>query len=263
MLGGVDKRNFALLAALAAANDNVVTRAQLSRIGFTDKHIGLLLKRRQWVRLQRGVYLVAPGPPSWNQLARSAQLAGGDSLALDGVRVVCIEDGLLSLSALTKDRRQLEVVVESVLLSRKSTEKKLWRFVGLNSRPGLRGVALLRSVLEERPNGKPSRSILELEVLDLIRAAGLPIPSRNVDVVDGDGARREIDLCYLEQRGAIEADSKRWHSTASQVADDQRRQSALEAVGFSFVRITWPDVTQRPNWVIEQIRGLLLRLLAA
>jgi hypothetical protein len=181
----------------------------------------------------------------------------------DGVRVVCIEDALLGYSAACGDRKAVEFAVESALLSRRTSERKIWQTIGRSSRPGVRGVALLRSVMENRPNGKPSRSILELEVLDLIREWGLPLPTRNVDVVDGDGNRREIDLCYVPTKGAIEADSRRWHSTASQKAEDRRRQRALEAVGFEFVRVTWRDVFDRPDWVIAEVSRLLQRVVAA
>ena len=117
--------------------------------------------------------------------------------------------------------------------------------------------------MEHRPHGKPSRSILELEVLDVLRSSGLPLPARNVEVIDGDGNRREIDLCYLLHKGAIEADSRKWHSTASQTAEDKLRQRALEAVGFEFVRVTWRDVFDRPEWIIGEARRLLQRVVAA
>jgi hypothetical protein len=182
----------------------------------------------------------------------------------DDVRVVCIEDALLGYAAARGDnRRAVEVAVESALLSRRTSERKIWQTIGRNARPGVRGVALLRHVMEHRPKGKPSRSILELEVLDLLRSNDLPLPQRNVDVIDGNGDKREIDLCYLPQKGAIEADSRRWHSTASQTADDRRRQSALEAVGFEFVRVTWRDVFDRPDWVIAEVQRLLRRVVAA
>ena len=301
------------LRAMAASQDNVVTRAQLLAAGFSDDQIGRMLRRGHWTQLQRGVYLLSPGPATWCQRARAAQWAGGSCVALDagsallfwgtdgpiegavelttiatdegrpkpagvvvrrpsrrvstrmrnGVQVACIEDALLSFAALSKDRRQVEVAVESALLSRRTTERKIWRTIAMNSRHGVRGVALLRSVMENRPVGKPARSILELEVLDLIRASGLPLPSRNVDVVDGNGERREIDLCYVDQRGAIEADGRRWHATATQRATDKRRQAALEAVGFRFVRVTWDDVFGRPDWVINEIRSLLLQVVPA
>jgi hypothetical protein len=174
----------------------------------------------------------------------------------DGVRVASIEDALLDFAA-TTDRATLEVAVESALLSKKTHERRIWRVIVANSRKGVSGVALLRHVMEHRPKGKPARSVLEIEVLSEIRRAHLPLPTRNHEVVDGDGKKREIDLCYVEQLGAIEADSKAFHSTATQAAADARRQRALEAVGFQFVRVTWADAFERPEWIVEQVRDLL------
>jgi putative AbiEi antitoxin of type IV toxin-antitoxin system len=303
---------YARLAQLATAQDNVVTRKQLLALKFSDERIAAMLRHKLWVQLQRGVYLLGPGPATWRQLARAAQWAGGKVLALDagsallwwsvdgpaegdveltllerkggpeprgvvirqpsrtirmlkrdGVQGVCIEDALLSFAASCRDRRLVEIAVEAALLSRRTSERRIWRNVERNAQPGVRGIALLRSVMEGRPDGKPSRSVLELEVLDVIRRSGLPLPARNVDVVDGDGRTREIDLCYLAQKGAIEADSRRFHGTASQKADDRRRQAALEAVGFRFVRVTWRDVFDRPKWIVDQVRELLEGVVAA
>ncbi len=178
-------------------------------------------------------------------------------LTRDKVRVASIEDALLDFAAST-DRAKLELVVESALLSRKTHERKIWRVIALNSRKGVRGVALLRHVMEHRPKGKPARSILEIEVLDVLRHAGLPLPTRNHDVIDGNGDKREIDLCYVGVLGAIEADGKAFHSTATQTEADKKRQRALEAVGFRFVRVTWADVFQRPDWIVTEVRGLLV-----
>jgi hypothetical protein len=304
--------DFAALLQLAHEQDNVVARPQLLAAHFSDEWIALAVNRHIWTGLQRGVYLLSPGPATWEQRARAAQYAGADGVALDGasalrwrgidatdddvvtvamtgrqggslpegvvlhypsraltiqevrgVRAVSVEDALLGFAAACRNRRKVEVAVESALLNGLTAERRIWQCVARNSRRGVRGVALLRSVMDNRPLGKPSRSILELELLDLIRSSDLPMPTRNVEVIDANGDHREIDLCYLPQKGAIEADSRRWHGTESQQANDARRQAALEAVGFEFVRVTWPDVMQRPSWVLDQIRQLLARVVAA
>jgi hypothetical protein len=174
----------------------------------------------------------------------------------DRVLVTTIDETLLDF-AVNASRQLVERAVESALLSRRTTERHIWRVVAMNSRKGVRGVALLRHVMFHRPKGKPARSVLELEVLKLIRTEGLPLPTRNHDVIDANGDQREIDLCYVAQKGAIEADGQAFHSTATQTESDRIRQGALEAVGYTFVRVTWYDRFQRPEWVIEQIRGLL------
>ena len=88
------------------------------------------------------------------------------------------------------------------------------------------------------------------------------MPTRNHDVYV-DGEHFEIDLAYVSTLGAIEADSRRYHGTATQKAKDRRRQGKLEAAGWTFVRVTWADVFGRPRWVIEQIRTLVCGFVAA
>ncbi len=82
MLVGM-KPDYPRLAKLAKEQDNITTRKQLRAIGFTDKRIAAMVGRKHWVQLQRGVFLLAPGPPTWRQSARAAQWAGGSSVALD------------------------------------------------------------------------------------------------------------------------------------------------------------------------------------
>lgn len=175
----------------------------------------------------------------------------------DHVRMTTILETLVDFAA-DAGRQLVERAVESALLGRRTTERHIWRLIAMNSRHGVRGVALLRHVMLHRPKGKPARSVLELEVLELIRKEGLPVPVRNQDVIDANGDTREIDLCYVLHKGAIEADGQAFHSTATQTENDRLRQAALEAVGYRFVRVTWYDRFHRPEWVIEQIRALLV-----
>ena len=154
-----------------------------------------------------------------------------------------------------------ERAVESALTKGLTAERRIWREIAVLG-AAVPGVRRLEALLVLRPKGKPARSKLEIEVLRLIRHADLPLPNRNHDVwVDGE--HFEIDLVYADIQGAIEADSSRYHSTATQKARDRRRQELLEAVGYTFVRVTWTDVFGRPDWVIQQIRDLLCRVVAA
>jgi very-short-patch-repair endonuclease len=82
------------------------------------------------------------------------------------------------------------------------------------------------------------------------------VPVRNFDVFV-DGRRYEIDLAYPDCLGAIEADSRRFHATATQKRKDRERQDALEGVGYRFRRFTWTDVFGRPDWIVEQVRELV------
>jgi very-short-patch-repair endonuclease len=154
-----------------------------------------------------------------------------------------------------------ERAVESALSKGLTPERRIWREIAALG-TAVPGVRRLERLMELRPKGKPARSTFEIELFKLIRQSGLPLPERNHDTwVDGD--HFEIDLAYIDVRGAIEADSERYHGTATQRANDRRRQGELERAGWTFVRVRWADVFGRPEWVIEQIRTLLCRVVAA
>ncbi|MEY2473339.1 MAG: hypothetical protein QOK28_2668 [Actinomycetota bacterium] len=149
-----------------------------------------------------------------------------------------------------------ERAVESVLSKGLTAERRIWRELATlpENVPGVRRLA---RIMELRPTGKAARSTLEIDTLNLIRKSDLPIPARNHDVWIDD-EHFELDLAFPEAMKAVEVDSKRWHSTATQKAKDRHKQERCEAAGWSFVRVTSVDVYGRPEWVVEQIRDLLL-----
>ncbi|HUR78698.1 MAG TPA: hypothetical protein VMZ22_12185 [Acidimicrobiales bacterium] len=297
------------LAKLAAASDCVATLDQLLELGYSEKEIRTAMARKVWQQLQRGVYLLSAGTPTWRQRALAAVLAagGGAQLAaralaawvgLDGATEGVIEivveygkgpapkgvavrrtrkpsktrtyDGRMrgtSIERLLVDyaaRVPVELAeraTESALLKGLTAERRIWQELATLGE-AVPGVRRLARIMELRPEGKAARSTLELDALRLIRNSELPMPVRNFDVWV-DGRRYEIDLAYLSRLGAIEVDSKRWHSTAAQRAKDRRKQEACERAGWTFLRITSVDVYGRPNWVIDQLRSLVCGVAAA
>jgi hypothetical protein len=296
------------LAKLAKDNDCVATRAELRKAKFSVKEIRTALARKRWQPLQRGVYLLSAGNPTWRQEVRAALAAAGPGaqmtartlaawIGLDGATPSVIElvvpcgkgpaprgvtihrtrhpskkrmyDGLAGTQverllvdyAAAVSLDLAERAVESALTMGLTAEHRIWRELATLGE-AVPGVRVLTRIMEERPNGKAARSTLELDLLRLIRKCDLPLPERNFDVYV-DGEHFEIDLAYVPVLGAIEADSRKWHSTATQKAKDKRRQDRLELAGWTFVRITSADVYGRPEWVVEQIRGLLCGVVAA
>ncbi|HVV35236.1 MAG TPA: type IV toxin-antitoxin system AbiEi family antitoxin domain-containing protein [Acidimicrobiales bacterium] len=146
-----------------------------------------------------------------------------------------------------------ERAVEHVLTRGLTAERRIWREIA-ELGDAVPGVVRLARIMLARPDGKAARSTLELELFRIVKRYGLPLPVRNHDVwVDGE--HFEIDAAYLAEMAAIEADSKRWHSTASQTAKDKRRQATLEAAGWTFERFSSADIYGRPEWVAERIRA--------
>lgn len=72
------------LTRLAASRHGLVTRRQARWCGLTDDQIDHRLRSGELVTLRPGVLGVAGVPPSWEQTARSALLASGESAMLTG-----------------------------------------------------------------------------------------------------------------------------------------------------------------------------------
>lgn len=123
------------------------------------------------------------------------------------------------------------------------------------ARRGRRGAGVLRRVLDERALGKDRpESLLEVRFARLLREYGLPaaayqhrvrLPSRRHPV--------RVDFAYPELMLAIEVDGFRYHSTPEQLAADQARQAALEALGWRVLRFTWRRVVRQPARVAREL----------
>ena len=178
-----------------------------------------------------------------------------DSGHRGGPMSMCSVPRLLIDFAAKASVARVEDAVESAISQGLTHETRIWRALAELSHR-MPGVARLTRVMEERPEGKAARSKFETQLLRVVRRADLPTPVRNHDVYV-DGKHYEIDLAYPEVLGAIEADSRRYHSTKTKKARDKARQDHLESVGYRFKRFTWRDVLGRPQWVVEEIRELL------
>ena len=80
------------LARLLSSQDGVVSRRQVCEAGFDDSFIERRLRRKDWARVHRGVYVDHTGRPTWKQRAWAAVLATWPS-ALCGESVLILEGG--------------------------------------------------------------------------------------------------------------------------------------------------------------------------
>jgi hypothetical protein len=123
---------------------------------------------------------------------------------------------------------------------------------------GRNGVAVMRRLLEERTEGYVApASELEARFRDIMRAAGLPPPVRQLDVGDAERWIGRVDVAYPACRLLIELDSRRHHTALLDREADAARDSALVGAGWRVVRFTWADLVERPDEVVDQVRRLL------
>jgi very-short-patch-repair endonuclease len=71
--------------------------------------------------------------------------------------------------------------------------------------------------------------------------------------VDTPSERLEVDFCWPDRRLIVEADSWDFHKTRAAFERDRRRDLLLTAAGWTVLRITWRQLTTRPQEVIAAL----------
>lgn len=121
-----------------------------------------------------------------------------------------------------------------------------------------RGVARLRLIMDTlHPLTRRTRSELERRFLALCAKAEIPQPEVNVWLNAPGGDPLQADFLWRDERLILEADSRRFHDTASAFERDPRRAQRLELAGWRVTRCTWSQVEREPQRLATIIRGLL------
>jgi hypothetical protein len=187
---------------------------------------------------------------------RSTTLTDNDVTVVNNIPCTTVARTLLDLAEVVT-RRQLERAFDQgeilEVLDLKAIEDQLVRNP---TRPGAKAV---RKVLETHYIGKtPTWSENEEALLAITRSLGIPDPDTNQFVVlDDGGPPIRVDFVWRDQRVALEADSDKWHNTRQRFEQDRVRDQRLIAAGWTIIRTTWRQMTQRPH----ELRPLLLTLL--
>lgn len=155
---------------------------------------------------------------------------------------------LLDLGAVV-DAERVEAAMEDALLRRLVTLPGLTTAIERLGRSGRNGSAVLRRLVAERdPAARPTESVLEDELLHVLRRAGLPDPVRQHRV-----GRVRLDLAYPSFKVGIEADGRIWHGGRTDVQRNTDKANALAARGWRVLHFTAHDVRARPDYVARQV----------
>ncbi|HVE67105.1 MAG TPA: type IV toxin-antitoxin system AbiEi family antitoxin domain-containing protein [Solirubrobacteraceae bacterium] len=125
----------------------------------------------------------------------------------------------------------------------------------LTEAKGRRGRRKLTAALATRDQG-PTRSVLEERFADLVARSDLPSPRRNVHLHTRDRLI-EVDNLWAGEKLVVELDGAAAHRTARAFHEDRARDLALTAEGYAVVRLTWRNITEQPEGVMEELRSLL------
>jgi hypothetical protein len=148
-----------------------------------------------------------------------------------------------------------ERALDTALARKRVTIPALWRVLDDLAVQGRKGVVLLRLLLTER-GGRyvPPESELEQRFIDLLRGAGLPQPSRQVDLGDADRWLGRFDFVWRESRVVVEVDGAAFHDGHIDRARDTERAASLEALGWTVFRFRWSEVVDDPAAVLTALQ---------
>jgi very-short-patch-repair endonuclease len=163
----------------------------------------------------------------------------------DGLRVTSPAQTLLDLATVLPGR-ELARLVNEAQVQRLVTHDEL----AVICATGAAGAVALREAVGEEP--ALTRSEAERRLRALIARAGLPMPHMNVPL-----AGHEVDCYWPEQRLVVEVDGFAFHSTRAAFERDRARDATLQAAGNRVIRVTWRQITGRPEAVAAQLGAAL------
>ena len=181
---------------------------------------------------------------------RCIQLAPGDVVWRNGFPVTSPTRTCFDLAA----KLALVEAVAAIDMALHCGVISLENFGGYVARhEGVAGVVKARKVLEHLE--PKSESPMESRLRMLLVRAGLPRPEAQVTLRDRwGGFVARVDLYYPAARLAVEYDGDQHRD---QLTADNRRQNRLHEIGVTVLRYTAPDLKERPNQVVDQVRAAL------
>lgn len=271
------------IAGLAKRQFGIVSRAQLLALGLGRGAIEHRVRRKRLHPVFRGVYSLVPGKLGREALWMAAVLAAGPAAALShwsGAALWAMRSGSGPIPHVTSPlRRQSrpglkvhcaqlpgdEVTVEQGIpvtvparvvldLAPHARPAVLQRMLEKIERLRLYRGSSVAELVDRYPRraGTPklkdlinrplpfTRSDLEAHFLSLIDSWGLPRPDINTNI-----AGHEVDTAWRDKRIIVELDTFETHGSSFAFERDRRRDRALQAAGWTVIRVTGEQLEER------------------
>ncbi len=119
---------------------------------------------------------------------------------------------------------------------------------------GMHGSASAGQLLRAAADGSAAAS--ERKFIALLKRAGIRGWRVNYPW-DPANDRTTVDVAFVAERLAIEIDGWAWHHSPDRFQRDRTKQNQLVSAGWTVLRFTWYDLTNRPDDVIRQVRAAL------
>lgn len=174
-------------------------------------------------------------------------------VAIDGLPVSEPARAVVECAASLGSRR-LGHVLDDLVFDRRTSFAQVSVRLAEVMRPGKPGVTALARLLDERAEGsRPSGSQLERDLVGVLVAGGLPAPERQMTLPGTGAIDGLVDAAYRDCRVILEADGRRWHTRARDIARDHARDAEAARAGWQTLRFLYEEITRDPEGVCATV----------
>ena len=184
------------------------------------------------------------------KVLRSRTLEEQDFTTRGGIPAVTVERMIADLAAVTElpALRAIAIDARQRKLLRPPLLWELWERTW--PVPGHKRLKQVAADLQE----PGVDSALEWRLRGLLRRAGVPEPFPEPYPVVADGlVVAKIDIAWPAWKVGVECDGFRYHSEREHLERDTARQNRLVALGWRLVRVTWRQIDQDSQGVLDAI----------
>lgn len=178
-----------------------------------------------------------------------------DVSLFDGIPTTGLACAVVETLRMLPERAAVELLDRSLQRGWLTTTELARR---VKTRLGGRGNRRLLALLRFVSGGE--RSAPERLLTRSMRVARIGGWRTNVEIYDADGTIGIGDVVFDRVKLVLEVDGWAYHTTPERFQRDRQRQNRLMADGWTVLRFTWRDVTERPDRVIGQIIRTLASL---
>jgi very-short-patch-repair endonuclease len=122
----------------------------------------------------------------------------------------------------------------------------------LRDYPNRHGNPRLRALLDLTSDGAAAESERRLHAI--LRRAGIGGWRPNYEIWAGGELIAVADIAFPLRRLIIEVDGMAYHVNADRFQHDRTRQNRLIAGGWTILRFTWTDITERSEYILAAIQ---------
>ena len=170
----------------------------------------------------------------------------------NGLRFTDVHRTLFDAGAVLPQRVVTRAVETAIRDGMTTRQRLLQRLIEHGGR-GRRGCAKLRVAVEElHPLVEKTDTALESLMLKVVWSGRLPHPEVQYKIVC-KGKRRRLDFAYPDIKWNIEGDGFDEHGRRPSFNADRERDRELESEGWLVTRLTWDQLVEEPDRVLQDL----------